>query len=73
MDIKGLDYNTKREKLAMPEYGREIQKMIDHAISLPDKKDRENCARAIIRMMERDAMIVRIATMIFLIIFFMIV
>ena len=28
---------------------------------------------AIIRMMERDAMIVRIATMIFLIVFFMIV
>ena len=55
MDIKGLDYNTKREKLAMPEYGREIQKMIDHAISLPDKKDRENCARAIIRMMETKA------------------
>jgi hypothetical protein len=55
MDIKGLDYNTKREKLAMPEYGREIQKMIDHAISLPDKKDRENCAKAIIRMMETKA------------------
>ena len=29
MDIKGLDYNTQREKLIMPEYGREIQKMVD--------------------------------------------
>ena len=30
MEIKGLDYNTKREKLLLPEYGREIQKMVDH-------------------------------------------
>lgn len=26
MEIQGLDYNTQREKLLMPEYGREIQK-----------------------------------------------
>ena len=32
MDIQGLDYNTQREKLLMPEYGREIQKMVDYAI-----------------------------------------
>lgn len=31
MDIKGLDYNTQREKLVMSEYGREIQKMIELA------------------------------------------
>ncbi len=37
MNIKGLDYNTQREKLLMPEYGREIQKMVDHAVSLPTK------------------------------------
>ena len=29
MNIKGLDYNTHREKLLMPEYGREIQKMVE--------------------------------------------
>ena len=52
MDIKGLDYNTHREKLLMPEYGREIQKMVDYAIGLPTKEDRQNCASEIIRMME---------------------
>lgn len=52
MDIKGLDYNTQREKLIMPEYGREIQKMVDHAINLTDKKERQRCAQAIVKMME---------------------
>ena len=52
MDIKGLDYNTQREKLVMPEYGREIQKMVDHAIGLKNKQERQNCAQAIIKMME---------------------
>ena len=52
MNIKGLDYNTQREKLVMPEYGREIQKMIDHAVSLPDKAERQKCANTIIQLME---------------------
>ncbi|MBR0263679.1 MAG: DUF4290 domain-containing protein [Prevotella sp.] len=51
MDIKGLDYNTKREKLMMPEYGREIQKMIDLAVSLPTKEERQKCANTIIQLM----------------------
>ena len=33
MNIKGLDYNTKRDTLLLPEYGREIQRMVDYAIS----------------------------------------
>ncbi len=52
MEIKGLDYNTQREKLVMPEYGREIQKMVDLAINLPTKEERLNCAISIIRQME---------------------
>jgi len=52
MNIKGLDYNTQREKLLMPEYGREIQKMVDHAVSLPTKEERQLCAETIIRLME---------------------
>ena len=51
MDIKGLDYNTQREKLLMPEYGREIQKMVDYAIELPSRDERLKCARSIVRMM----------------------
>ena len=54
MDIKGLDYNTQREKLIMPEYGREIQKMVDHAIGLASKAERQKCAQAIVKMMESN-------------------
>lgn len=45
MNIEGLDYNTQREKLLMPEYGREIQNMVDHAVSIPDKKERQRLRR----------------------------
>lgn len=52
MNIKGLDYNTQREKLIMPEYGREIQKMVEYACELPTKEERLKCAKTIIRQME---------------------
>ena len=52
MNIKGLDYNTQREKLVMPEYGREIQKMVDVAVGLPTKEERTKCAQTIVRLME---------------------
>ena len=52
MDIKGLDYNTQREKLVMSEYGREIQKMIEHACELPTKEERLQCAYTIVKLME---------------------
>lgn len=35
----------------MPEYGREIQKMVDHAVGLPTKEERLRCARTIIKQM----------------------
>ena len=52
MNIQGLDYNTQRQALLMPEYGREIQKMIDHAVSLPTKEERLLCAKTIVKLME---------------------
>jgi hypothetical protein len=36
----------------MPEYGREIQKMVDLAVGLPTKEERNQCAQAIIHQME---------------------
>jgi hypothetical protein len=35
----------------MPEYGREIQKMVDYAIELPSREERLKCAHSIVRMM----------------------
>ena len=51
MDIKGLDYNTKRETLLLPEYGREIQRMVDYAIGCTTRDERNACANTIVRMM----------------------
>lgn len=53
MNINGMDYNTQREKLLMPEYGREVQAMVQHAISLPTKEERQRCAEKIVETMAR--------------------
>jgi len=46
-----MDYNTQREKLLLPEYGRNIQKMVDHAITIKDKEQRNLAANTIISVM----------------------
>ena len=53
MNIEGLDYNTQREHLVLPEYGREIQKMVDHAVTLESREARQQCAETIITIMSR--------------------
>ena len=49
--IEDIEYNTERPHLIIPEYGRHIQKMVDHAISLEDKEARNKCAKSIIAVM----------------------
>jgi len=46
-----LEYNTEREHLIIPEYGRHIQKMINHAIAQDSKEERNKLAKAIISVM----------------------
>lgn len=53
MNIDGLDYNTQREKLVLPEYGREIQDMVAYCVTLPTKEERQDCAETIISIMDR--------------------
>lgn len=53
MNIQGLDYNTQREQLVMPEYGREVQNMVDICGKLDTKAMRQSCAEAIVTIMER--------------------
>ena len=43
-----MQYNTTREKLIKPEYGRHIQKMVQHAMTLSSKEERTKCAKAIV-------------------------
>lgn len=53
MNIEGLDYNSQRPQMKMSEYGREIQMMVEHAMTLPTKEERQACAETIITTMKR--------------------
>src|SRR3954462_184451 len=46
-----MDYNTDLPQLIIPEYGRNIQKMLDFAITVEDREERNKVARAIIDVM----------------------
>jgi hypothetical protein len=45
------DYNTSRKKLALPEYGRNIHKLVDHLMSLEDREERNKATRSLINIM----------------------
>jgi hypothetical protein len=45
------DYNTQRKKLILPEYGRNIQKMVDYIKTIEDKEQRNKLARQLINFM----------------------
>ena len=47
-----LLYNTEREKLRMPEYGRNVLKMVEQMKSIQDREKRSEQARAIVKVME---------------------
>ena len=49
--IENLEYNTVREDLIIPEYGRHIQKMINYAASRETKEERNKLANSIISVM----------------------
>jgi hypothetical protein len=46
-----LDYNTSRDLMVIPEYGRNVQNMITHCTTLTDAEERNKCAQAIIKVM----------------------
>lgn len=46
-----LTYNTRQKPLILPEYGRNIQKMVDHCLTITDRQERTDCAWAIITAM----------------------
>ncbi|MFK7747648.1 MAG: DUF4290 domain-containing protein [Kordia sp.] len=49
--IDQLEYNTERKRLIIPEYGRHIQKMINHAVETEDDVERNKIAKSIIGVM----------------------
>lgn len=48
MDMK---YNTQQKRMPLPEYGRSIQNMVDYALTIQDRAERQRCANTIINIM----------------------
>ncbi|ALU74839.1 methionyl-tRNA formyltransferase [Tenacibaculum dicentrarchi] len=46
-----LEYNSERDHLIIPEYGRHIQKLVNHCITLETKEERNVMAKAIVDVM----------------------
>ncbi len=46
-----MQYNTQRKDMPLPEYGRSIQNMVYHAMTIQDPAERQRCANTIISIM----------------------
>lgn len=46
-----MQYNTKREELYMPEYGRHIQRLVDYVQTVEDKQKQQEIVSAILKLM----------------------
>lgn len=46
-----MNYNTELKRMPLPEYGRNIQNMVDHCITIPNASERKRCANTIIDIM----------------------
>lgn len=46
-----MEYNTQLKKLTLPEYGRNIQNMVDYCLEITDRTERKRCADSIINIM----------------------
>ncbi len=46
-----LTYNNRLKKLILPEYGRNIQNMVDYCLTIEDRYERTDCAASIIDAM----------------------
>ena len=46
-----MTYNTQRERLILPEYGRTIQQMVDFCMQIEEREVRQQCAECIISIM----------------------
>ncbi|GBU07159.1 hypothetical protein AwDysgo_04900 [Bacteroidales bacterium] len=46
-----MKYNSQEKLLILPEYGRNLQNMVDHCITVEDAQERKHCANTIINIM----------------------
>ena len=47
-----MEYNTQQRRLPLPEYGRSVQNMVDHALTIEDREQRQICANTIVKIMK---------------------
>lgn len=52
MNLEGLDYNTQRERMKMPEYGRCVHTLVKHCLAIENRSARQKCAENIVKTME---------------------
>lgn len=48
-----MQYNTELNELVLPEYGRNIQRMVEHCMTLSNREERLRCASTIVHVMAR--------------------
>lgn len=48
-----MDYNTSRKQIILPEYGRNVQKMVDFLVTIEDKEERTVQAKSVIKVMSQ--------------------
>lgn len=53
MNAVAYDYNTRRPRLIIPEYGRHVQRMVEHCMAVDDRAERTRLAKAIIQVIGR--------------------
>lgn len=46
-----IEYSNQKEKLLLPEYGRNIQQMVEYCVAIEDREERNRCANTIIQTM----------------------
>jgi hypothetical protein len=46
-----MEYPSLNGKLIMPEYGRNVQQMIEHAVRIEDREERTRCVNTIVNIM----------------------
>lgn len=51
--INNIEYNSQKEKLTIPEYGRNVQNLIFYAKAIKDDEERQHFAEAIIDLMHQ--------------------
>lgn len=50
---KGMEYNSNRELLIIPEYGRNVQKLINHAKAIENQEERQLFVERVVKLMQQ--------------------